>query len=237
LNLPAGWVEGLAAAGAASAWLMVRRQRRAADPVLPNAVLAAPGVGAGLVTALLTYWTLFGPLVLVPSVLETAGLSPVRAGLLLTALPAGFALGAAVGRRATWGASLAAGALLVSLVVPMREAWLAVLLAVVGVGLGAVAPVNNAQIMRSVPGQLAASAGALLNMTRALGTALGIATVTLADHTGGPRLALATLFATAALAAAIVAVMGRRRPRRIMPDHAARPGRSVVGVPDPSLRG
>jgi MFS family permease len=52
---------------------------------------------------------------------------------------------------------------------------LLVLLALTGVGMGLFTSPNNAAIMGSVPGSEAGMASGLLNMTRGLGTALGLA--------------------------------------------------------------
>jgi MFS family permease len=55
------------------------------------------------------------------------------------------------------------------------EAALLAELAVVGVGLGAFTPANNAAIMSSAPQTHSGVAGGILNMTRGLGTSLGVA--------------------------------------------------------------
>jgi hypothetical protein len=90
---------------------------------------------------------------------------------------------------------------------PETAGFLAPSLALVGAGLGVFTPSNNAMIMGAVPSRAAATAGGLLNMTRGLGTALGVAVVTLAFHLGssqpgglpGSRLAWSVLLAAAAL--------------------------------------
>jgi MFS family permease len=50
-----------------------------------------------------------------------------------------------------------------------------VLLAVVGIGMGLFTSPNNASIMGAAPGQQAGMASGVLNMTRGMGTALGLA--------------------------------------------------------------
>ena len=243
LDLPGTVTACFILASAGAALILARHQRRARDPVVPRDVIAAPGLRANLLTAMLTYWTLFGPLVLIPSVLEARGWSSVNAGLILTSLPAGFALAATVAggalprrwddrRRALAGNSLAGAALAASLAVPVRTGPLIVVLGVLGLGLGLLAPANNARIMGSIPRDLVASAGALLNMTRAMGTALGIAAVTLTLHLGGVRLAFGSLLAAAALALVTSAISSFGRSRRNMPDHVARAERVPVGVSD-----
>jgi MFS family permease len=243
LDLPGAVTACFALAGALAVAAVARHQRRAPDPVLPRGVIAAASVPANLLTAMLTYWTLFGPLVLIPSVLEARGWSSVDAGLLLTSLPAGFALAATVGggalprrwddaRRALTGSVLACIALAGSLAAPIEGGAMVAVLGALGLGLGLLAPANNSQIMASIPRELAASAGALLNMTRAMGTGLGIAAVTVALHLGGVRLAFGSLLATAAAAVVTSGVSGRGRSRRNMPDHAARTERDPVAIPN-----
>jgi hypothetical protein len=61
--------------------------------------------------------------------------------------------------------------------------------------------------MAAIPSRLSATAGGMVNMTRGAGTALGIATVTVALHTtantaDGARIAFVLLTAVALIAAA-----------------------------------
>jgi len=67
-------------------------------------------------------------------------------------------------------------------------------LALLGVGLGTFIPANNPSVMAAVPVQQAAAAGGMVSMACGLGTALGVAVVTLTlhaaarlDHAGGAR--------------------------------------------------
>ncbi|MBO0731732.1 MAG: hypothetical protein J2P57_20905, partial [Acidimicrobiaceae bacterium] len=90
---------------------------------------------------------------------------------------------------------------------PLQPAVLVPALALAGVGLGAFSPANNAAVMRSVPPRRSATGGALLNMARALGTALGVSLVALCLHlyslpVSGARLAFAALAGAALVAAA-----------------------------------
>ena len=85
-----------------------------------------------------------------------------------------------------------------------------VALAAAGAGLGAFVPVNNATIMRAArPGQAGAMSG-VLNMTRGIGTAFGIALASLlfasaAGPDAGLAVALGALAALALLSALAVA--------------------------------
>ncbi|MFE4873675.1 hypothetical protein [Streptomyces sp. NPDC056682] len=50
-------------------------------------------------------------------------------------------------------------------------------LALLGLGLGTFIPANNALIMGAIPASCSGTGGGLVNMTRGLGTALGVALV------------------------------------------------------------
>jgi MFS family permease len=158
--------------------------------------------------------------VLVPVVLTARGTSELTAGLVLTALPAGFALAATGGDRllprglADRGRCLAGATLFLAvsaalLVVPLTTAWLVPVLALTGLGLGTFTPANNAMIMGAIPAGSSGTGGGLVNMTRGLGTALGVALVTLALHLAGSagtqtgaRWAAVVLVAASAIAVA-----------------------------------
>ena len=110
-------------------------------------------------------------------------------------------------RRCALGGALAAAAA-AGLAVPAPAALTVALLGVLGVGLGLYTPANNAEIMAAVPARDAAAAGGMVNMTRGIGTALGVAVVTLGLHTGahlrspdaGLTLSMAALAAVALIA-------------------------------------
>ncbi|MFI6467986.1 MFS transporter [Streptomyces sp. NPDC050538] len=220
LPVPGWGVAVLFAVAAVAGWGFVRRQRRAAAPLLDLALLRGRAVAFGLAGALSGYLVLFGPLVLVPVVLMVRGTSALTAGTVLTALPAGFALAATGGdrllprsladrRRCLAGAGVFALAMAVLLVVPLTIAWLVPVLALAGLGLGTFTPANNTMIMRAIPARASGTGGGLVNMTRGLGTALGVALVTLALHLAGggggqagARWASAILVAASAVAVA-----------------------------------
>ena len=199
------------AAGAA----LARHSRRAAAPLLDLRALARTGAAPALGGALCAYLVLFGPLVLFPQVVAARGGSAASAGLLLTALPAGFGVAAVTvdrliparwpnRRRCVLGGALAAGCA-AALAAPAPDAVSVALLGLLGVGLGIYTPANNAEIMGSVPAREAAAAGGMVNMTRGIGTALGVAVVSLGLHAGtflrqpdaGRALSMAALAAAA----------------------------------------
>ena len=99
-----------------------------------------------------------------------------------------------------------------------------VLLGLLGAGLDVYTPANNAEIMTALPAGDAVAAGGMVNMTRGIGTALGVAVVTLGLHAGalfgdsgvrtGQELAMAALAAVALAAtwAGMTASGSRSRP-------------------------
>jgi EmrB/QacA subfamily drug resistance transporter len=234
LGLPAAAVLVLFGLAAACGAGFARRLTRSAFPLVDPAMLRDRGMILGLVGALGGYLVLFGPLVLVPAVLTAAGTPLVTAGTAATALPAGFALAAVAAdralparwddrRRAMAGAALAFAALVAMLPVPQRVLYLVPPLAVLGFGLGVFAPANNAQLMAAVPVGAEGTGGSLLSMSRALGTALGVALVTLgldqARHFHQPTHAGVLAVAVLALAAAgvLAATWAAGRPTATAP--------------------
>jgi MFS family permease len=238
LGLPVPLLAGFAALAVLAGTGLVWWEQRAAAPLIDLAALAAGGTRRLLAGALCAYLVLFGPLVLFPQVLTAHGGSVLRAGLMLSALPAGFGLAAVAAERilpARWpdrrrclaGAVLASGCA-AALAIPAPAIVMVAWLGLLGVGLGAYIPANNTAIMAVVPPEQAAAAGGMVNMARGLGTAAGVAVVTLALHaaarlghaSAGPAVAMAAL-AACALAAAQAArragrpVDGRRAVGRI----------------------
>jgi len=194
LGAPAWTAVVFAAVAVLAGAALPGHERRVAAPLIDLRAMAAAGTGAALLGALCAYLVLFGPLVLFPQIVTARGGSAESAGLLLTALPVGFGLAAAVADRvlpAGWsnrrrcllgGAVVAASA--AALAVPAPQAVTVVLLGLLGLGLGVYTPANNAEIMAAVPARDAAAAGGMVNMTRGTGTALGVAVVTLGLHAG-----------------------------------------------------
>jgi MFS family permease len=226
LGLPAGAVAACVATAATAGAALVRHSRRARAPLLDLRALAAAGTGPALGGALCAYLVLFGPLVLFPQVISARGGSAAAAGLLLTALPAGFGLAAVAAdrliparwtnrRRCVLGGALAACAA-AALAVPAPDAVSVLLLGLLGVGLGLYTPANNAEIMASVPAGDAAAAGGMVNMTRGIGTALGVAVVSLGLHAGTflrqPDAGQTVSMAALAAVALIAVWCGQQRP-------------------------
>ncbi|MGA2837651.1 MAG: DHA2 family efflux MFS transporter permease subunit [Acidimicrobiales bacterium] len=217
--------------GVALAVGFVRRELRCGEPMLDMALFRRSRFGTGIASSMLAYLVMFGVLFLVPFYLERSLLfGSGRAGLELMTMPlalgvtAPFAgrladrLGARpptiAGMATVAGALAALGALR-----PTTPAFL-LLLAVVGIGLGLFIPANNAAIMGSAPKGQSGLASGVLNMTRGMGTALGLALTGLVfDVAGGtssasPAVARAftvTALFLAALAVAAGVIAGLRR--------------------------
>ncbi|MGA4792524.1 MFS transporter [Nocardia sp. AB354] len=225
LGMP-GWTPAaLVAFAIACALGLWQWERRTRPPLIDPALFAHPPLRRGLIGAWAAYLVLFGPLALFPQV---GAVGAVGTGLLLTALPAGFAVAAVGGTRvlpSRWraecreriGAIVMVAATAALAIAPAMSWWVAVWLAVLGVGLGMFIPGNNAAIMTAVPEHRSGTAGGLVNMARGLGTAGGVAVVTLSLHLcdaaslpgDGARVAM-TVLSVVAVAALITA--GERHP-------------------------
>jgi len=192
MPLPSAVVLGLCVAAVVTVVLFWRAESRAVAPLVDINLLRRGGLGVSLAGALLAYLLLFAPLVLYPSVFATWGMSTAAGGLVLSCLPAGFAL-AAVGAnvlhlRASNHQRVGVGAVGVfACVVANIALWrspgqIAVLLLLMGAFLGLVIPANNATVMEAVPASASAVTGGMVNVARALGTALGVAVAAMGLH-------------------------------------------------------
>ncbi len=235
-----GWTDlrilgALVAAALLGAAFLVR-ERRVPAPMVNLALFARTQFTAGIASGLLSYLVLFGVLFVAPIYFEFAHhLDSRGAGLLLTPMPlalgvvAPFAgrLAERVGARplTVGGMVLTAVGLGLIAITPGTGLRLILELALTGVGLGAFTPPNNAAIMGCAPKTESGVASGLLNMTRGLGTTMGVALTGLvfglaagagtsnADHPGPARAGFvaAALFlaGTALVAAALAALRGR----------------------------
>jgi EmrB/QacA subfamily drug resistance transporter len=161
-------------------------ERRTPFPIVDFALLADRSFSLGLVGALLSYAAMFGTLFIVPFFLARAlGVGPGASGLQLSALPVALGLTAPLAgyladrfglrRLTTAGMTITVAGLL--LLAFGRDAFglRVIALGVIGVGFGAFTPANNAAIMGAAPLRRAGSAGGVLNLTRGLGTSIGVA--------------------------------------------------------------
>ncbi len=225
-----GWTSpptiGLAVVGIVAGAGFVVREQRAPSPMLDLSLFGRIPFTAGVASGLLAYLMLFGTMFAVPFFLERSGhQNPGRAGLVLTVLP--VALGCVApfsGRLAerlgtrpltVGGMTLSAGALVMTGLIEPTGWLLAACLGAVGVGLGLFVPPNNTAIMSTAPRIQAGAASGVLNMTRGLGTALGLALtglvfgafagrgITLTPATDGFRAAALFLAGVAAFSAVV----------------------------------
>ncbi|MFJ9774738.1 MFS transporter [Kitasatospora sp. NPDC101157] len=233
LPLPGWAVAVLLLTAAVLAVALVRQERRAARPILAPGLVNTAGVRSGLVVALIGYLLLFCPLVLGPVLLTGAGVSTAVAGLVVTVLPAAFAVAATVGggllprgwsdvTRCRFGAGLAAAGLLLFAVLPVSAAAVAAPLLVAGYGLGLLLPANNALVMRAIPAECSAVGGGMVNMARSLGTALGMALSVLGVHLAGAASGGRTVLVALAVVAVAAVALTRPAGARSRPAAATR---------------
>jgi EmrB/QacA subfamily drug resistance transporter len=161
-------------------------QLRAPAPLVDPHLFRRAAFSVGIVSGLVSYLVLFGVLFVVPFYVEGTGLAgPGLVGLVLTALPVTLGITAPmagvmadrVGARfpTVAGMLLSTAALVALAFVHGTLGMVACWLAVVGVGIGAFTPPNNAAIMAAAPHHQSGLASGVLNMTRGMGTALGVA--------------------------------------------------------------
>jgi MFS family permease len=174
----------------------------------------------------LSYLVLFGALFITPFQLErTLGWSPDDAGLLLTVLPVCIAISTPLAGRladakgpripTTIGMALATIGFGLVASAPASITLMSGALALIGVGSGLFTPANNAAIMTSAPQHRASVAGGVLNMTRAFGTALGVALTSMlyalpGGGSAGYRAATLCLAVLALLAATVASGSPKR---------------------------
>jgi EmrB/QacA subfamily drug resistance transporter len=181
----------------------VASERRAMSPLVDFSLFCARLFTIGILAGLLSYAVLFGSLFLIPFYLERIlGRTPAEAGLLLTPVPVALGIMAPLAGSLTdrfgsrlptvIGMFLSAVALLALAVLPSDAlSTTLLLLGLLGVGLGLFTPPNNSAIMGTAPQHRLGVAGGILNMTRSLGTSLGVAltgallAVLLSAHSGG----------------------------------------------------
>jgi MFS family permease len=224
MPLPSAWVAGLGALAIVAVVAFWLTEARAAAPLVDIRLLRRGGIGTSLTGALLAYLLLFAPLVLYPSIFATWGMSTAAGGLVLSCLPAGFAL-AAVGanmarlrasdrQRVTVGSIGVFAAVLANLALWRSPGLVAAVLLLMGAFLGLVIPANNAAVMAAVPDSASAVTGGMVNVARALGTALGVTVTAMGLHVAylhqwvGPQVVLSALAVCAIALAATTLTPG-----------------------------
>ncbi len=164
----------------------VARERRCPDPMVDVSLFRRVRFSAGIVSGMLSFMVMFGVLVIVPFLLERGyGFGSARSGIELMAMPLALGIIAplagrladkvGVGPPGVGGMALVVVGLVgLGVLHPTTPGFVA-LLAMVGMGLGLFIPPNNAGIMAAIPAQQSGLASGILNMTRGIGTALGLA--------------------------------------------------------------
>jgi EmrB/QacA subfamily drug resistance transporter len=229
-----GWLSpsvlGLWAATAVLGAGFVVRERLTASPMIDLGLFGRAAFSAGISSGLLSYLVTFGTLFVVPFFLQHGqGISSAVVGGQLTALPvalgvvAPFAgrLSERLGSRPLTVGGMVVAAVALALLGVLRSGGLPLVacLALLGAGLGAFTPTNNAAIMSAAPRTASGVAAGLLNMTRGLGTALGVGLTGLVYEqmsaaAGGSEAGFAaagTFLSSMALLAALLAALGGRR--------------------------
>jgi EmrB/QacA subfamily drug resistance transporter len=197
-----GWTSpvilGLFVVGTALVVAFVHREGRCPEPMLDLGLFRSSRFSAGIASGMLSYLVMFGVLFLVPFYLERGlRFGSGRAGLELMVMPLALGVTAPVAgrladrlgaRQLTVGGmvTVSAGLAVLGVLRPSTPVFL-LLLVVVGVGLGLFTPPNNAAIMGSVLPDQSGLASGVLNMTRGMGTALGLALTGLVFDIAGGR--------------------------------------------------
>jgi EmrB/QacA subfamily drug resistance transporter len=211
------------AAGLAVAFVV--HERRAASPLVDLHLISSSALTARLASAAASYAVLFGTLLATPFLLER-GLhaSVLQAGATLAAMPVAIGIVAPLSGRAservgarrltTAGMALCVLALCAAAGYHASAGELAAELVVLGAGLGLFIPSNNASVVAAVPRRNVGAVSGLLNMSRGLGTAVGLALTSLvlsisATTSGGFDGAVVVL-AIVAAATGLVGVANRR---------------------------
>jgi EmrB/QacA subfamily drug resistance transporter len=227
-----GWgspgIIGPLAASLVLAAAFIAREGHTPRPVLDLSLFRRIPFSAGVLSGLLSYVVMFGTLLAVPFYLERSlRLGAGITGLELTTVPVALGVVAVFAGRAAdrfgarpltvCGMLLSAAMLALLATGHPSGAGLLLPLAGLGAGLGLFVPPNNAAIMGSAPRHHAGAASGVLNMTRGLGTAMGLAFTGLVLDLGAGVNATAgvgrgftdsvVFLALVALAAAAVAAM------------------------------
>jgi EmrB/QacA subfamily drug resistance transporter len=185
-----GWssalIAGLFCAAVVLLVVFVWWERREREPMLDLGLFRSGRFSTGIASGMGAYLVMFGVLLLVPFYFERGlGYGTLRSGLSLMAMPLAFGVVAPLAGRVAdrvgarpltvSGMAIVAGSLGILAALRPPTAGFLALLAALGVGMGLFTSPNNASIMGAAPEQQAGMASGVLNMTRGMGTALGLA--------------------------------------------------------------
>ena len=234
------------------------RERRAADPIVPLALLRTPVVAIASAGMFLATASLFAVTVFVPLFLQaTTGASPTQAGLLLIPMMLGVTAstnfaGRSIERTGRYkrfpvaGLALMAGslALLAAAAGAPSRVTTGIGIAVFGLGFGMVSQVLIVAVQNSVDRRELGIAMATANFFRGLGGAVGAAVLGAvfaaragtAGLTDGPTTALGAAARSGLDRGGPDRLRGRRADRRAGAARRARLARGAAGAP-PTGRG
>jgi len=179
-----------AATGVILLVVFIRTETRSPAPLLAPQLFERPAFALANAGSLMSYALLFGIMLLMPFVFERAYLDdPLAAGLRLAIIPIAISLlapvsgilydrvGPRVPTLSGMIVCIAALALLYFVLGDTRRDLLYVMIAlgIFGIGQGLFTAANNTAIMAAAPADLSGEAGGILNVTRAFGISLGIA--------------------------------------------------------------
>jgi predicted MFS family arabinose efflux permease len=216
-------IVGLAAATAVLAGALIARERRAADPIVPFALLRERTVAVASAALFLATAALFSVTVFVPLFLQAAtGASPTEAGLLLVPMMLGITLsttlaGRSIARTGRYkrfpiaGLALMAAALALLAAVAGERSRVAtgVGLALFGLGFGMVTQVLVVAVQNGVDRSRLGVATATTSFFRALGGASGAAVLgALFAARAGSRAEIPAAVQAVFAAAAVLALLG-----------------------------
>jgi len=218
----------LAAAGAVFAFIHL--ERRSPSPILPLQLFANRTFSATASAALLYAGGFFG-CVFVFSIYfqDLRGDSPLRAGLQMAAITVSFGLtsvvtGRLAGQHGTRlpilvGLALLAGGASLFATLPQSASFALVgfPLVLIGSGAGLVAPSMNAAILASVPPALSGIGAGVLNASRQVGTALGVAVFASLFHTSAPMTAVRTSLISAGVLYLLALALSLRAQGHVVP--------------------
>ncbi len=184
----------VAAAALFAGFLAVERRSKAA--LIDLALFDDRSFTMAIASGMLAYLVLFGMLFVSPLYLEAAfGATAGAAGLTITVLPlclglvapVGGALADRIGRGALAMAAMAlvGAAAGIAAVTAGNRAALVAVLALAGLGLGLFIPANNATVAAGGHAHQAGMVSGVLNMTRGIGTSLGVAVAAATYTLGG----------------------------------------------------
>jgi DHA2 family methylenomycin A resistance protein-like MFS transporter len=224
------------AASLAGLGAFIHLEHKSENPILPLRLFADRTFSSTASAALLYAGAFFGSvLVLSLDFQEVRGDTPASAGLHLAAITVSFGftsllVGRLMARHGTrapivWGlvALFASAVWVAALPSAIPFLMMAPALILMGVGAGLVAPSMNAAILASVPASLSGIGAGVLNASRQVGTALGVAVFASLFHGEGKAAAvrLSLAWAGAIYLGALVLALRARRPEAVNASAAA----------------